>query len=48
MNKYYPGEPVNIYIYTIMNKYHSGEQLGHYQQEGVKVNYHYFVVTKNG
>ena len=45
--KYYPGEPVNIYIYTIINKYYPGEKLGNYHQKRVRVNYHDFVVMYN-
>ena len=46
MNKYYPGDPVNIY--TIINKYYTGEQQGNYHQKRVRVNYHYFTVMENG
>ena len=46
MNKYYPGEPLNIHI-KIINKYYPGQQLGNYHQKRVRVNYHYFVVMGN-
>ena len=43
--KYYPGEPVNIYIQPLINII--DEKIGWFPQKEVRVNLHYSVVTEN-
>ena len=43
-HKYILSRWTSSYTYSIMNKYYSGEQLDHYHQKRVRVNYHYFAV----
>ena len=47
INRYYPGEPVNIHMQSLINII-QGKKLGNYHQKRVRVYYQYFVVMMNG
>ena len=47
MNKYYPGEPVNINIKSLINIIQENNWVITTKKR-VRVNYHYFVVMQNG
>ena len=47
MHKYYPGEPVNIHIHSLINIIHMNNRVITTKKR-VRVIYHYIVVTDNG
>ena len=46
INRYYPGEPVNINIQSLINIILK-KKMGNYHQKRVRVNYDYFVIMEN-
>ena len=46
INIYYPGEPVNIHIKSLINIIQENNWV--ITTKKVRVNYHYFVVIENG